>query len=241
MEKAHVFRPHRPAICADPDPPASVRRHAARIGASLEVLGEAFSCLRTASGWDWSRKGRGLDDLPLPGLGGSAQLRNAAGVLAAIAVLQGRVPVAESAIRAALPRLALPGRFERHGRRVLDVAHNAEAAAVLAERLAENAPRGRPRYLHLVLGMLSDKPVEAFCAPLLPYVRQVYCAGLPPPRGLGAAALGARVRTTALPVLEFADVEQALAAAVAAAEQNDEDEVLVTGSFLTVAAALAHG
>jgi dihydrofolate synthase/folylpolyglutamate synthase len=241
MEKAHVFRSHRPAICADPEPPASVRRHAQRIGAALEVLGEDFSCLRGANGWDWSRKGRTLRDLPLPGLGGSAQLRNAAGVLAAIAALQGRVPVAESAIRAALPRLALPGRFERRGRRVFDVAHNVEAAVVLAERLADNAPKDRARYLYLVLGMLSDKPVEAFCAPLAPYVRQVYCAGLPPPRGLSAAALGARVRTTTLPVREFADVEQALAAAVAAAEQNDEDEVLVTGSFLTVAAALAHG
>ena len=240
-EKAHVFRTGRPAICADPQPPLSVRSRALEIGAELAVLGEDFSCVRTAKGWDWSRGRTTLRDLPLPGLGGSAQLRNAAGVVAAITALQPRVPVAESAIRSALPRLALPGRFERQGRRVFDVAHNADAAAVLAERLAENAPRDRARYVHVVLGMLSDKPVEEFCCALAPYVRHVYCAGLPPPRGLSAATLGARVRSTGLPVSEFADVEPALAAAIAAAEQNDEDEVLVTGSFLTVAAARAHG
>ncbi|MCC2656191.1 MAG: bifunctional tetrahydrofolate synthase/dihydrofolate synthase [Panacagrimonas sp.] len=240
-EKAHVFRARRPAICADPQPPRSVRAHAREIGAELAVIGEDFSCVRSARGWDWSRGRVMLRDLPMPGLGGSAQLRNAAGVIAAITALQPRVPVAESAIRAALPRLALPGRFERQGRCVYDVAHNAEAAGVLAERLAENARAGRSRHVHLVLGMLSDKPVEAFCGALAPYVRQVYCAGLPPPRGLGPAALGARVRSIGLPVSEFADVEAALAAALAAVEQNDEDEVLVTGSFLTVAAARAHG
>lgn len=241
LEKAHVFRARRPAICADPDPPRSVRVHAREIGADFAVLGEEYSCLRTAKGWDWSRGRLVLRDLPLPGLRGSAQLRNASGVIAAITALQPRVPVAEGAIRAALPKLALPGRFERRGRCVFDVAHNAEAAAVLAEGLAENAPKDRAPYVHVVLGMLSDKPVEAFCGALGAYVRRVYCAGLPPPRGLSAAALGARVRSTGLPASEFAEVGQALAAALAAAEQNDEDEVLVTGSFLTVAAARAHG
>ena len=241
LEKAHVFRAGCPSICAEPNPPQSVRDHAGAIGAKFEVVGEHYGWVLTARGWDWSRGRLVMRDLPLPGLGGSAQLRNAAGVLAAITALQPRVPVAESAIRAALPRLALPGRFERHGRCVFDVAHNAEAAAVLAERLAQNAPAGNARHLHMVLGMLSDKPVEAFCSALAPYVRQVYCASLPSPRGLSAAALGARVRGTGIPVREFANVEQALAAALATAEQNDEDEILVTGSFLTVAAALAHG
>jgi dihydrofolate synthase / folylpolyglutamate synthase len=241
MEKAHVFRAGRPALCSDPDPPQSVRAHARAIGAALAVLGEDFTCLRTARGWDWSRGHQVLRDLPMPGLGGAAQLRNAAGVLAAITALQPRVPVAEGAIRAALPRLALPGRYERRGRCVFDVAHNAEAAVVLAERWAEDARAHPARRLHVVLGMLADKPVEAFCGALAPHVRKVYCAGLPPPRGLSAAVLGARVRSIGLPVGEYADVEQALVAALAAAEQDDEDEVLVTGSFLTVAAARAHG
>lgn len=241
LEKAHVFRARRPAICADPDPPASVRRHAREIGAELAVLGPDFTGVRTAHGWTWSRGRRVLHDLPLPGLGGSAQLRNAAGVVAAIMAMQPRLPAAEGAIRAALPKLTLPGRFERRGRCVFDVAHNVEAATALAERLAERALAPRTQWVHVVLGMLSDKPVEAFCATLAPYVHHVYCAGLPPPRGLDAAALGARVRSTGLPVSEFAEVEQALGAAIAAAEQNDDDEVVVTGSFLTVAAARAHG
>ena len=241
MEKAHVFRAGRPAICADPDPPRSVRAHARDIGAALTVIGQDFACVRTPPGWEWSQGRLVLRDLPLPGLAGDAQLRNAAGVLAAITALQPRVPVAEGAIRAALPRLALAGRFERQGRCVFDVAHNAEAAAVLAEGLAQGTRAGRGAYVHVVLAMFSDKPVEAFCGAIAPYVRRVYCAGLPPPRGLSAAELGSRVRSTGLPASEFDEIGQALAAARAAAEQNDEDEILVTGSFLTVAAARAHG
>ncbi len=235
-EKAGVYRGGRPALCAEIDVPRSIREHADAVGAHLEVLGESFSFVRGAQDWSWSRGRVHLKALPLPGIGGDAQLRNAAGVIAAITALQGRVPVSESAIRAALPKLALRGRFEQHGRRVFDVAHNAEAARVLAERLDEQAPRRR---LHVVLGMLSDKPVEAFCRALGARVQQVYCATLPAPRGLAADALVARVRSTGLAANGFADVASAMRAALEAA--GEEDQVLVTGSFLTVAEGLVHG
>ena len=93
--------------------------------------------------------------------------------------------------------------------------------------------------MHLVLGMLADKPVEAFCRALGRRVKHVYCAGLPPPRGLGAAQLLTRVQATGLSASGYTNVADAMRAATAAA--GDEEQVLVTGSFLTVAEGLAHG
>lgn len=236
-EKAHVYRAGRPAICAETDVPRSIRDHARDIGARFEVLGEAFDFTREGSdGWQWTRGRTTLHSLPMPGIAGEAQLRNASGVIAAITALQGRVPVSESAIRAALPKLSLRGRFERHGRCVFDVAHNVEAAQVLAERLDAEL---RDRRVHLVLGMLADKPVENFCRALGRHVQHVYCATLPPPRGLTAAQLVPRVRAAGLGVSGHANVGDAMQAARAAV--GDEEQVLVTGSFLTVAEGLANG
>jgi len=236
LEKAHVYRRDRPAICAETDVPQSIRAHAKDIGARFETLGESFSYARRTNGWDWTRGRTMLRELPFPGIGGDAQLRNASGVIAAITALQGRVPVSESAIRAALPKLSLRGRFERRGRCIFDVAHNVEAAQVLAEHLQSELPGRR---VHLVLGMLADKPVEAFCRVLAPHLQYVYCAALPTPRGLSAEGLVARVRSTGVEASGFADVAGAMRAAFDAA--GAEDQVLVTGSFLTVAEGLAHG
>lgn len=235
-EKVHVFRPHRPAVCADPDPPRAVARHAQAIGADLWQIGRDFDAQDEGAAWSWRGRDAQWRALPRPGLPGAAQLRNAAGVIAALRALAPHCVVDERAVRVALPRLSLRGRFERRGRCIFDVAHNAEAAQALHQQLAA---RMDARPVHLVLGMLQDKPVEAFCRELAPQVRRVYCATLPPPRGWPAADLAGRVRAAGLPAEAFDDVPGALDAALRNAQ--DEDEIVVTGSFLTVAAGLAHG
>lgn len=235
-EKAQVFRAGRPAICADPDPPASIERYAGSIGAAYRALGRDFRFEPHGESWDWIGAGATLRALPLPGLRGAAQLRNASGVIAAVLALRDRLPVSEANLRTALPTLALRGRFERRGRCIFDVAHNAEAAEVLAERLGEEFGTRR---VSLVLGMLADKPVESLCAALAPHLSRAYCAALPPPRGLPQDELCRRVRSVGIEARGFADVASALRAALN--ESNEEESVLVTGSFLTVAAGLAHG
>jgi dihydrofolate synthase/folylpolyglutamate synthase len=127
-------------------------------------------------------------------------------------------------------RLRLPGRFERRGSVVLDVAHNVEAARVLAHNLRTLARGG----FSVVMGMLSDKPVEGFAAELAPLAAKFYAAGLPPPRGLPAGQLAARLAGTGRPVATFADVGEAFSAAQA--ESAPGELVVACGSFLTVAA-----
>lgn len=235
-EKARVFRAGRPAICADVDPPAAIAAQARDIGATLLQLDREFAFDVDLEGWNWRGPGGALDQLPYPGIGGAAQLRNAAGVIAAVRSLHAVLPVPEEAIRAALPRLALPGRFERSGRVIYDVAHNAEAARELVERL-EQETGAQP--VHLILGMLADKPVEAFCRALAPQVRRAYCATLPGPRGLDARTLAERARAAGLDAVACTDVAGAIESA--RADMRVEDWMLVTGSFLSVAEAIRHG
>ncbi len=237
-EKAHVMRPQCPAFCADPDPPSTIAAHARDIDAALGQWPRDFHALVSArtGRWDWHGPGLTLTDLPMPGMQGPAYLRNASGVIAALQGLSQRLPLAREAIERALRDWRLPGRFERSGRRIYDVAHNAEAAAVLAAQLREQCA-GAP--ISLVLGMMADKPVEAFCAALAGQLMSVYCIGLPGPRGCPSNQLAARAGSAGVPVRACKDIAQALAAAQA--EVGDAGWVLVSGSFLTVAAGKAHG
>ena len=231
-EKMGVARRGRPVICAEPNPPAAIARCAREAGAHLAQAGRDFAWRADAQGWSWAMGEVGLSGLPAPGLAGAAQYRNAAGALAAVHALDAQLPVTAAAIRAALPALSLPGRFQRVDGVILDVAHNAQAAQVLADNLAGSGG-GRIR---LVLGMLGDKPVEDYCAVLAPLVERAYCAGLPGPRGLPGAELARRAQAAGLDCAAHVDVAAALAAA--RSELRTGERMVVTGSFLTVAAAL---
>lgn len=231
FEKAGLFRADRPAICSDPQPPLSIGKHARAIGARLQQLGVDFDVRADADHWRWTAPGQAYFELPMPGLPGAAQRNNAAGVIAALQGLSPRAPITETALRRALPMLRLPGRCEHRGRIILDVGHNAEAAAELAAHLRALPGTGR---IWLVLGMLQDKPVESYAAALAPVVSGTLFAGLPGPRGLSAAALARRARRAGLDGAAYPEVVAALACAQARCAPDDW--VVVAGSFLTVAA-----
>lgn len=231
-EKAGVMRSGRPAISVEDEPPRRLVEHAESLGAPLRRLGRDYAFERHADGrWDWRGANGRYAGLPAPALEGEIQYRNAAGVLAAVEALQSLRPVAEAAIVAALPVLRLAGRFQHVGNTILDVAHNVESAAVLADNLRGEAAAGST---WLVLGMLSDKPVEGVCALLAPLVQGAVFGGLPPPRGLDAAALRDRARQGGLDGEVAGTVAEAYA--LARARAGSGDRIVVCGSFLTVAA-----
>lgn len=228
-EKAGVFRSGRPAICADRAPPASLGRVSAERGAHLYRIGREFDLEGVGDAWRWRDwRGRRFDLTPVPGL----LPDNLAAALAALAA-RSALPEAAS-LNACLNGFSVPGRRQIVPEDVpviLDVAHNAEAATVLAQWLASAPIRGRT---HLVLGMLENKPVGAVMEALAPVVAAVFAAGLPGvSRGLSGEALAARLPCHAA---VHDDVPAALAAARAAAKSGDR--VLVCGSFYTVGAAM---
>jgi dihydrofolate synthase/folylpolyglutamate synthase len=234
FEKAGILRPGRAAVCSDPDPPESIGRRAAELGTVLWQLGRDFRIQPAADAWNWHGPERHYKKLPRPVLPGAAQLHNAAGVVAALERLQPRLAIPETAIRAALARARLPGRFERRGRIVMDVAHNVEAARVLADNLRSLAPAPAPRGFRFVMGMLSDKPVEGFAQALAPLAARFHAGGLPPPRGLDGAQLARRVGGCGVPTQAHPTVAEAFAAA--RREAGAGETIVACGSFLTVAA-----
>jgi dihydrofolate synthase/folylpolyglutamate synthase len=238
-EKAGIFRSGRPAVVADPDPPASVLDAAARRGAQLLRYGHDFGCRRHDAQWDyWGPAGRRAG-LAHPALRGRMQLRNAAAALCALDCLRGRLPVAMHEVRRGLADVTLRARFEVVPGRpqvVLDVAHNAEAAALLAENLAAG---GYAAEAIAVFGMLRDKDIAAVLRALAARITRWHCAPLAGARGAGAQQLerGFELAGIDRPRTMHASIEAAFGAA--RSEAHEDDKIIVFGSFLTVSAVLA--
>jgi len=241
-EKAGVFRPGRPAVCGDRSPPDSVLAHARAIGAPLLLIGRDFDAI--AQGAQWRYRGPGGDryGLPIPALRGEFQLGNAACAIAALGCLRDRLPVDAGAIREALVRITWPGRFQVLPGRptiVLDVAHNPQAARALGTALGA---MGFHPTTTAVLAMLADKDVDGVIAALRERIDRWEVATLPGPRGATAEALRERLLASGVAagaIRAHDDVARAYEAAAAAAAEADR--IVVFGSFLTVAAAMARG
>ena len=246
-EKAGIFRPGKPAICADPQMPRAVLEHAAEIGAELWLHGRDFGVGGDRQQWGFwrytapSAQGELLrrGGLAYPALRGANQLLNAAAVLMTLDCLRMQVPVSMQAVREGLMYVELPGRFQVMPGRpsvVFDVAHNPQAAAVLAESLGG---MGFFPETWAVFGALDDKDIVGVVQRMLSRVDHWLLASLPGPRGLDAAALHARLRAAGIDIDAklYASPRDALCAAKKAAGEGDR--IVVFGSFLTVADAMA--
>jgi dihydrofolate synthase/folylpolyglutamate synthase len=238
-EKAGIFRPDRPAVCADPDPPAALVRHATALGAPLCLIGRDYGFRSQGTQWEYRGPGGARYGLPMPALRGAYQLANAATAMAVLGLLHDRLPVTAGAIRDGLLAVELAGRFQVLPGRpaiVLDVAHNPHAARALAATLA--AMDYYPQTL-AVVGMLADKDIAGVVAAVRTRIDRWFVATLPGPRGAGAAALASELARVGIPadaIRAFDDIPAALRAAQG--ECSEADRIVVFGSFLTVGAAL---
>lgn len=244
FEKAGIYRPGRPALCADASPPQSLLDHAASIGADLRLIGRDFGFERDPEDrlqWRWwCRSGGKLlkRSLAYPGLRGVTQLHNAAVALAALDALGDRLPITMQAIRPGLIATELPGRFQVIPGRpaiVLDVGHNPQAIGVLADNLAG---MGFFERTHAVVGMLADKDIRGALLPLRNKVDVWHAATLGGPRGTPAESLAAIIAAAGLggKIICHASPQAAMQAAKGQAVESDR--IAVFGSFFTVAGAL---
>ena len=236
-EKAGIFRAGRPAIIAEPRPPASVLEEIRRIGAAALLIGRDFGYESQGTQWSyWGPSGKRAG-LAHPALRGAVQLRNAAAALAALDAVRERLPVGMHEIRRGLAEVELPGRFQVLPGRpqvILDVAHNPDAAAVLARNLGES---GFARETIAVLGMLRDKDISGVVRAVAPRVTRWHLTTLPGPRGAQSGELRRILAEAGIEssVREHASAGEALAAA--RGEAGEDDKIVVFGSFLTVAGA----
>jgi dihydrofolate synthase / folylpolyglutamate synthase len=232
-EKGGIFRPGRPAVIGDRDPPASLLRAA---GDGALRLGRDFDWSEDGAGWRWRSAALEFPGLPRGPLVAPALLDNAACAIAAfdrLSPLRG----ASALVARALGRVRLVGRLQRIPGEVewwLDVAHNPDGAGVLAGALAA-APRAGKTFA--VIGMLADKDAAAVATALAPCIDHWIAATLPPPRGLDAAELAKRLGLRVRAPVEMApSVRHACEAARALARPGDR--VVVCGSFHAVGPAL---
>ncbi len=244
-EKAGIFRPGVPALCACDDATARavLRAEAARVGAPFFLLPGPLDvteplppevCIPRLTAELAAR-------LPLPG---QHQYANAAMALAAVRSLPGRLgaATAQPAVQErGLQQTRWPGRLERlwpdpllsaetlrqrldlpPGTALpevwLDGAHNAQGAEALAQFFAARSP-SRP--LSVLFGVVRDKSVAKMLAPLR-LAERLILTEPPSPRARPAAELAAAIRAAepTLPALDrlavAADPRQALRTALRA-------------------------
>jgi dihydrofolate synthase/folylpolyglutamate synthase len=238
-EKAGVFRPGRPVVCGDYDPPRALIDAADAIGAPVLQIGRDYRATAKSGQWDFDGPGGKRFGLPYPALRATVQVANAATAIAALDLIRGTHPVDAGAIRAGLVEVTLRGRFQVLPGRpavILDVAHNPDAARVLAATL--DATGYRERAL-AVFGMLADKDIAGVVEAMKRSIDRWFVATLPGPRGAPAQALvDALVAAGVAPaaIRPFGTVAAALVAA--RGEAGEADKIVVFGSFLTVADAM---
>jgi len=236
-EKAGIFRAGIPVVCGDPEPPLPLLEAAQALHAPLRIRGRHYDLSVQADGWQW--QGQALDgsavvcaDLPLLNL----PMENAACALQALVLLDIAAP--PSSWAAALRSTQIAGRFDRRVLRregkslhlMFDVGHNPHAARYLARYLEQHPAKGRWR---AVFGLLMDKDLHGVLSALLPVIQSWAVAPLDTPRSHSAATLASALDAKGARVSRYASIAQALDAQWAQADQDDE--ILVFGSFYCVA------
>ena len=231
-EKAGIFRRERPAIIGMREPPCGLLTEAARIGAGILRAGIDFDTQCRANGWSWHR-GTTSCELPPPRLAAECQIDNAAAAIAALHSLRDRLGWNPDALAAGMRSAHAAARLQRFaidgGELVVDVAHNPQAARVLARSLRADATEGATL---AVFGALDDKDVRGIVEPLAGMVDRWFLAGLDTltPRGLSAGALAARVRA-AVPEADIAGFDSPRTALAAARAGVAAGRVIAFGSF----------
>lgn len=232
FEKAGILRPGIFAVCADPEPPASVLQQASAQKVELRLTGHDYSLERRGADAvtltvDDEQFALPADPLPIQSV--------AAGVVVSRRLVPG---LGRDAIERCLAGLTLPARFERLQPKpavIADVGHNPHAARWLAGKLAVFKEQGQR--VHAVYGALMDKDIEGVLSAMITVVDDWYLGGLSVPRGLSRGALEQRAgeALSAKQIRSFESVPDAVSAALAQA--GPEDVIIVFGSFFTVAEA----
>jgi dihydrofolate synthase / folylpolyglutamate synthase len=247
-EKAGIFRRGRPAVLGSRDMPAAVSDCARAIGATLKRPGIEYSYGLDGGSWHYGGNRWNLPQLPPPALLGDIQYANAATAIAALEELDNRLTVPAAAVARGLKEVRLTARFQvvapiRPGSPewILDVAHNPDAARVLAVNLRGSRQEGRilaagGRTL-AVCGILADKDAAGIAAELRDCIDSWWCVPTEGERGRSAASLAQSIASqVATPVMAADSLGAGCAAASAAAAPGDR--IVVFGSFHVVGPAL---
>jgi dihydrofolate synthase/folylpolyglutamate synthase len=239
-EKAGIFRAGRTAVIGGREPSLALESAARAIKAPLKRLAIEYNYILDGSGWRYRGTHWDLPHLPAPALLGDIQFTNAATAIAALEEVAPRLKISAGAVAQGLSEVRLMGRFQvikpaaASPAWILDVAHNPDAARVLARNLKANPISGRTI---AVFGVLADKDAAGIADILDDSIDAWWCVPLDGARGRSGEELANEVRgKVSTAVIAAAGVAAGCTAALAAA--GSEDRIVVFGSFHTVGPAL---
>lgn len=250
FEKAGIFRAHRPAVCADPNPPQSLIDHANAVGAHLKLINRDFSYQVIQDDqrkqWRFIGEHSTRNSLAMPAMRGDYQLANASAALAALDALREQLPVTQQAVRVGISNAVVRGRFQvlpGQPTTILDVAHNPHAARALAKNINQ---MGYAPYTHAVFGAMADKDIGQVLRIMRDVVDHWYVCDLPSARAATAEQLRAILLDSGFvadqdhSVQTFDSVQSALAhlSASVPTQVSPNDRIIIFGSFVTVEQAL---
>ncbi len=248
-EKAGIIKRGRPAVSARQSPQAAevIEAEAVRLGAPLQSLGQEIDA--------WSEGGRllvqledRLLDLPPPSLFGAHQTANA-GLAVAAALAWGDPRIDEVALAKGVSSAVWPARFQRltagpvaaraaaAGADVwLDGGHNPHAARAVADAFqAMTARDGRP--VAAIVGMLANKDAAGVFQALAAANPRVFTVGFEAEKAADPEVLAEAARAAGLAARACASLDEALEAALAAAEPAPH--VVILGSLYLAGEVLA--
>ena len=238
FEKAGILRSGRPVVSGEQNLPDSFLRQVDALGCKLYQRGHDFGWHSQAES-EWSAFAEvgskpveyaGISSVSLPRDNLSAALQ---------AFLLADLALSEAKVKQALVDAKAPGRLERRqlvwrGQDrclYLDVGHNPHAANFMATALAgHNARRVA------VFGLLADKDLAGVHAPLGALFECWYVAPLESPRSRPSADLCRYLAGQGERVQECPSIASAIAQAL---DNSDaQTEIVIFGSFFSVAAAI---
>jgi len=237
-EKAGIFKQGRAAVIGEQDTAIAhvlsrlAREHEARPVICAAERGTIEDVQLTARGTSFIIEGNTSLSVTTP-LHGRHQAANAMTTLVALDAA-GLAPWPTKDLMV-IPPAALPGRFQRVGRWIFDVAHNPSGAEVLAETLRAVNP---PKPLVVLLAVLGDKDWRAIMRSLADVADAVVLTrppSAPPARVWNVDEALAFARTLAWQAVAEAEFDAAISRA-----ESMGATILITGSFHTVGDAMAR-
>ncbi len=236
VEKAGIIHSGKIAVIADPDPPRNLLDIANQKAKKVYLLNHDYLYGRQQTGWYWKSTKKTLSKLPLPGLKGIPQFNNLAGVLMCLSALKDRLPVADEIIYRTMPEIHLMGRFQvLKGKPliILDVSHNPDSTALLAENLRQQSVTGKT---HALVAMLKDKDISESLSNVFSCIDHWIFTGLNVSRGEKPEVLKAALKeiNPSSSCQIITDINNAWEHVYRKAGENDR--IVVFGSFHTVGA-----
>ena len=238
LEKAGVMRSFKKCIFAQENPPSVLYKYSKNRSVNLLTHNNDYTITRYSDSWSIVSKAMEIHDIPNLKMVGDYQYNYAA---ASVIALDDILPEAlsnQELLRNALCDTTIPGRFQylQHSPDIiLDVAHNEDAA----KSLATNIKRLDYKTIHVVLGILADKDVYSIVKPFSLLVDHWHIGTIGSERGMNAEEIKFRIKSlfkNKFSIQTYNSVTAAYNGAIY--QQDDNNLILVYGSFYTVSVAL---